>query len=122
MSGDYIIMDAGRLIGKNIDLSEWEKEREIDIYMPAPRHYIWITNIEIPEGYSVKNLDNFNYSVSNDAGGFHSEAEIVDDLVRIKASKYYHHDYEPLSKWPDMLEFLEAANDYVQQKLVFQKL
>ncbi len=120
-AGSYLIVDAGKLIGKNIDLNPKEKDREKDIYMPAPRKYDWIVNIEIPKGYTIEKADNFNFSVENSTGGFMSEAIIGVKYVTLKASKYYLHNYEPIDKWPEMLEFLEAANDFVQQKMVFIK-
>ncbi len=120
-AGNYLIVDAGKLIGKNIDLNPKEKDRKKDIYMTAPRKYDWVVNIEIPEAYTIENVDNFNYSVENSTGGFVSKASIGDKYVTLKASKYYFHNYEPIEKWPEMLEFLEAANDFVQQKMVFIK-
>ena len=71
---NYLIVDAGKLIGKNIDLSPKEKDREEDIYIPTPRQFDWVVNIEIPKGYTIENVDNFNLSVENSTGRFVSEA------------------------------------------------
>jgi hypothetical protein len=120
-AGDYLIVEAGKLIGKNVDLSAREKQRDKDIFMPCPRQYEWYITILIPEGYTIENINNFNYHVENETGGFISRAMVGEKAVTIEATKYYTHNYEPLENWPAMLEFLEAANDFVQQKMVLKK-
>lgn len=121
-SGDYLILEAGRLIGKNIQLNPREKDRKTDIYMPFPRQYNWVINIQVPDGYRPKNLEGFNYSIHNETGGFESEARLIGGLISIHVEKYYKHGYEPLEKWPLLLEYMEAANDFVQQQMVFEKV
>lgn len=121
-SGDYLILSAGKLIGRNIDLNDEEKERDIDIYMPSSRVFKSTIIIDIPKGYTPKNLKDFEVSVNNTTGGFIASAAANDKKVIIKTEKYYLTDYEPVSNWPLMLEFLEAANDFVQKKLVFKKI
>ncbi len=120
-SGNYMIVNAGKLIGLNIDLTPEEKDRKEDVYMPFARRYDWKLVLEVPSGYAVKTTDNFVYDVSNGTGGFRSKVSRQDDQLVIEASKWYNHDFEPLVNWPDMLEVLEAANDFVQQKLVLVK-
>ncbi|MCB0807265.1 MAG: hypothetical protein KDC05_15815 [Bacteroidales bacterium] len=120
-AGNYLILEAGKIMGNNLDLSDNEKERDRDIFMPCPREYKWLVSIDIPEGYTVDKVDNFNLSIENETGGLTSKAEIIGRQVHIRVHKYYNHNYEPLENWPKMLEFLEAANDIVQQKLVFKK-
>ena len=121
-AGNYLILEAGKFIGKNIDLNKEEKERETDIYMPFPRQYEWIVSIEVPEGYMADNIDNLNYNVINKTGGFVSSTLIEKNKVIIHVTKHYNNNYEPLENWNNMLEFLEAANDFVQQKLVLKKI
>jgi hypothetical protein len=67
-------------------------------------------------------VDLLNFSIQNSTGGFSSNATIEDGKVKLKVSKSYLNNYEPLEKWPEMLEFLEAANEFVQQKIVFKKV
>jgi hypothetical protein len=119
-AGEYLIMEVGKIIGRNIDLSPKEKERENDIYMASPRKYEWVVGIDIPDGYTIENVDMLNFSVQNSTGGFSSNTTTEDGKVKLRATKFYLNNYEPLEKWPEMLEFLEAANEFVQQKIVFK--
>jgi hypothetical protein len=120
--GSYLVIELGKLVGKNIDLDEKEKIRSLDVYMPCPRSYGWNIEIKIPDGYAPSGLDVFTRSVENETGGFKSSAFITDNKVVLTASKYYNSNYEPLEHWPALLQVLDAANDLVQQKLVFKKL
>ncbi len=95
--GDYLILEAGKFIGRNINLSPNEKERENDIYMPCPRQNDWVLTIDIPEGYTIENVHNLNYLIENSTIGFSNKAEINDGKVMLTASNYYLHDYHP---WP----------------------
>lgn len=121
-AGEYLILEVGKIIGRNIDLSPKEKERENDIYMASPRKYDWVVSIDIPDGYTIENVDMLNFSIQNSTGGFSSNATIEDGKVKLRATKFYLNNYEPLEKWPEMLEFLEASNEFVQQKIIFKKV
>lgn len=120
-TGNYLLVDAGRLIGANIDLTPEEKNRQQDIYMPGPRYVKWKVVIDLPDGYRIKKANNLEYDVYNQTGGFRSTVMQAGSRIIIDASKWYNHGYEPLENWPEMLQFLEAANDFVQQKLVLEK-
>ena len=120
-TGNYLLIDAGRLIGANIDLTPDEKNRQQDIYMPGSRYVKWKVVIDLPDGYRIKKADNLEYDVFNQTGGFRSTVMQAGSRIIIDASKWYNHGYEPLENWPEMLQFLEAANDFVQQKLVLEK-
>ena len=121
IADDYIIIDVGLLLGKNIDLDENEKARTQDVYMPCPRTFEWYLEIDIPYGYEVSNLSQLNMSIENSTGRFSSEAIVSGDKVIIDAVKYYTHNFEPLDKWPELLAMLEMANSFVQKKLVFRR-
>lgn len=121
-ANNYIVVEAGKMIGRNIDLNAREKERTRDIYMEYPRSYKWVIEIDIPDGYAPGNLENFNMSVENSTGSFTSNGMVNGNKVSLIASKYYTHEYEPVAHWPELLQVLELANAFVQQKLVFKKI
>ena len=119
-AGDYLVLDIGKLMGKNVDFDVDDRERNSDIYMGAPRQYDWEIEVKIPEGYYVDKTDNLEYDVNNSTGSFTSTALSDSSFVRISISKAYNHNYEPVENWPKMLEFLDAANDFFEQKLVLK--
>ena len=121
-TGDYIIIDAGQFIGTNINLSERDKERTEDVHMPSAREFKSSVTIRIPKGYEPANLDEFNISVSNETGCFSSKVDHFGQLVMLNTVKKYYRDYEPVSNWPLMLEFMDAANEFVQKKLVLKRI
>jgi hypothetical protein len=121
-AGNYLVLEIGKIIGRNIDLTPKEKEREYDIYMACPRQYDWLMRVDIPEDYTIDNVSDLNYSIQNSTGGFSSIATIEGSQVRLEVTKYYNHSFEPLTNWPEMLDFIEIANEFVQQKIVFKKV
>ncbi len=120
-AGGYLILDVGKLMGKNIDFDVDDRKRESDIYMDAPRQYDWEIDVEIPEGYYVDKTENLEYDVENNTGFFKSSARLDSTFVHISISKAYKHNYEPAESWEKMLEFLDSANDFYEQKLVLKK-
>ncbi|NOX45435.1 MAG: hypothetical protein GXO89_00475, partial [Chlorobi bacterium] len=120
-AGGYLILDVGKLMGKNIDFDVDDRKRESDIHMDAPRQYDWEIDVEIPEGYYVDKTENLEFDVENNTGFFKSSARLDSTLVHISISKAYKHNYEPAENWEKMLEFLDSANDFYEQKLVFKK-
>jgi hypothetical protein len=120
-AGGYLILDVGKLMGRNVDFDVEDRKRECDIYMDAPRQYDWEMDVKIPDGYYVDKTDNLQFDVENNTGFFKSAVESDASLVHISVSKAYKHNYEPAENWEKMLVFLDAANDFYEQKLVFKK-
>ncbi|MDJ1500100.1 hypothetical protein [Xanthocytophaga agilis] len=121
-NGPNYLLDAGKLISQQIDLQKEEMDRKDDIYMPYARSFVYTITVAIPKGYEVKGLENFNSSVTNTAGGFVSSASVSDGKLSISVKKYYTHNYEKASSWPDMVAFLEAAYHFTQQKILIRKI
>jgi hypothetical protein len=120
-AGGHLVVDMVKLFGKFAEFSEKEKERNADIYMPCPRVLKWYIALDIPEGYSVSNAEVFNGSLANSAGSFECNTSVQDGKLIVEAAKTYNHDYEPLSKWPELLAMLEYSHTLSQQKLVLSK-
>ncbi|MEM8907866.1 MAG: hypothetical protein AAGD05_08480, partial [Bacteroidota bacterium] len=78
--------------------------------------------IELPDGYQIKGLDKLNKSVENATGGFISTAVVEGNELKISTRKFYHNNFEPAANWPMMIEFLEAAYQFTQEKVLFKKI
>lgn len=120
-AGPNYIIEAGKLIGGQVELKEEEMERTYDIYMPYPRSFENFITINIPEGYTVEGVDKLNITTENETGGFQSTAKMEGNQLKIYSHKYYIHNFETANKWPLMTAFLESAYDFTQQKVLLKK-
>ncbi len=116
------LLDAGKLISKQVDLQKEEITRKDDIYMPYARSFIYTITVTIPQGYEVKGLENFTNNVVNTTGGFVSSASVSGNTLTISARKFYNQNYEKAAEWPNMVAFIEAAYHFTQQKLLIKKI
>lgn len=121
-AGNGYLLNIGKLIGKQIDLTKEQLSRKDDIYMPYARSFNYEIEVSIPAGYEVKGLDKIQYNVTNSTGGFVSLAKMEGNTLKVITQKYYTHNYEKVEKWPDMTAFIEAAYTFTQQKLLLQKI
>lgn len=120
-AGKNYIFEIGKLIGKQLSIDEDQVDREHDIYMAFARTFQEEIIVDIPEGYVVEGLDRLNVSVENKTGKFESVASIVDGKLHLNTIKSYSNSSEKVADWPLMLEFLEAAYELSQEKILFKK-
>ena len=95
--------------------------RKENIHLNYPKSFNYNIKIKIPEGYSVSGLDKLNISIDNSTGAFISNTKIEGDSLIIKTSKQYKNNYEPNSNWNLMLEFLDAAHQFTNEKILLKK-
>ncbi len=121
-AGKNLIFEAGKLIGGQVALREDEMEREEDLFMPYARSYQNTIKVTIPEGYTVEGLENLNKKVENETGGFVSSAKLDGQALTIETHKYYLNIFEKAQQWPAMVDFLEAAYKFTQEKILLKKM
>lgn len=121
-AGPNLIVELGKFLTSQIELTKKEKERKDNVYMSFPRKIENEIQFEIPEGYSVSGLEKFNKKVENSAGGFVSTAVQNGNSIVIKISKYYTNYYEPNANWSKMMQFLEEAYQFTQEKILLKKI
>ncbi|HAS45189.1 MAG TPA: hypothetical protein DCS93_32195 [Microscillaceae bacterium] len=119
--GPNYIIEAGKLIGGQVEIKENQRTRKYDIYMDYPRSFEHTINFQVPAGYEVKGVDKFNFKVENETGGFISSATKEGNKVIIKSRKFYKHNFEKAEDWDKMVKFLDAAYQFTQQKLLLSK-
>ncbi|HRE78417.1 MAG TPA: DUF3857 domain-containing protein [Flavobacterium sp.] len=120
-AGNNIIVELGKFLTSQIELSEKEKNRTNNIYMSFPRQIVHEIQFEIPEGYTASGLDKFNKNAENETGGFISSISQNGNLITIKTTKSYNNYYEPNSNWSKMIDFLEDAFQFTQEKILLKK-
>ncbi|GEM_PF-439918 len=120
-AGPNYLLDIGKFIENQVELTEEEKTREYDVYMPFARTYQYEIEFAIPEGYSIQGVDKLNMDVENETGKFISYAKIEGDKLVISTEKSYYSNYEKKEDWPKMIEFLEAAKGFNELQVLLKK-
>ena len=119
-AGENYLIEIGKLITSQIEIDKKEKERKNNIYMVYPRSFENEITVEIPAGYTVAGLEKLNKTVENETGGFVSSATVNGSKLIIKTNKYYKNYYEPNSNWNKMIQFLDAAYQFTQEKILLK--
>jgi hypothetical protein len=120
-AGPNIILQLGKLIEKQTDVPEDQKTRTRDVYMDFPRTFLEEISFTIPEGFTVEGIENLKKKTESDAGGFVSNAEIAGNTLVVKTKKYYTKNTYSPADWPKITNFLAAAEDFYNAKLLLKK-
>jgi hypothetical protein len=121
-AGNNYIVDFGKLITGQIELTPEQRKRAYDINMSFARTVAYQVTVNIPEGYKIEGIENLNKSVINDAGSFVSSTKQEGKSIVVTVRKCYNHAYEPVGGWPQMVAFLDAAADFNKQKVLLKKI
>ena len=117
-----LIFDIGKMIGGQIELDEDDlKERTKDAEINYAKTIENDITLELPEGYKAEGIENLNMSVENDFGVFISEAKMEDNKLKVNTMKIYKKQTVPAKEWPKMIEMLELAFKFSQQKIILKK-
>jgi hypothetical protein len=121
-AGNNYIVDFGKLITGQIELTTEQRTRSYDINMSYARTVAYQVTVNIPEGYKVEGIENLSKSVINDAGSFVSTTKQEGNSLVLTVRKCYNHAYEKAASWPQMIAFLDAAADFNKQKVLLKKI
>ena len=121
-AGSNYIIEIGRFIGGQIEVVDDKRNRNVGVYMNYPRTFEYHIKFKIPKGFKVVGLDKLNKNVTNSAGAFISSATIKDNVLEVISSKQYKNNYEPKENWSKMLEFLDEANQFKNEKILLKKI
>jgi hypothetical protein len=119
--GNYII-EIGKMLTKQVEITKKEKERKNNIYSPYPRTFENEITLEIPAGYVASGIEKLNKKVQNETGEFISSAKIDGNKLIIKSTKKYNNYYWPNSNWNKMISFLDEAYQFTQEKILLKKI
>lgn len=120
-AGNNVIVEVGKLIGEQVEIDAEDKVRTVDIYQSYPRSFENEVILEIPEGYTVSGSEKLNKKVENATGGFVSSAKVEGNKLIVKTQKYYKNYFEPQKNWQQMIDFLDAAYQFTQEKVLLKK-
>lgn len=120
-AGNNYIVEIGKMLTKQVEITKKEKERKNNIYSAYPRTYENEIIFEIPAGYTVTGIEKLNKKVQNETGQFTSTATIQGNKLSIKSLKQYNKYYSPNSDWKKMISFLDEAYQFTQEKILLKK-
>ena len=120
-AGNNLIVEIGKIQGQPLTIKPEQRKRDLDVYMSSPRSIEYHIQLKIPDGYKAEGVEALNKKVVNETGFFTTEATLTSETVNIRVKKHYLHCYEPAANWNKMVEFLDAAGDWTNAKLLLKK-
>lgn len=120
-AGKKLLVNLPGLMGGQLQIRKEERDaRSFDIDVRYPRKLKWQINLAIPAGYTVEGVEGLNTKVDNETGAFTSEAVVKDGVLTVTIEKVYKQKNIAKDKWPQMLQFVDAAYDFTH-KLILLK-
>jgi hypothetical protein len=120
-AGKNLIVEIGKLIEKQTEIKEDQKNRTRDVFMAFARSFSHEMTFKIPAGYRVEGLENLNKKIENATGGFISTATVANGVVTIKTKKFYTKSTYTAAEWKQLTPFLIAANEFYTAKILLKK-
>jgi hypothetical protein len=121
-AGNHLLVAVPSLIESQLFINQDERIRQYDADMGFPRTMTWEINFTVPEGYKAIGVDNLASTVDNDAGYFMSMAKMEGNRVKLLVKKQYKKINVKKEEWPKMLQFLDAAYNFSQKKILLKKI
>jgi hypothetical protein len=124
-AGNKIIIKIGDIIGPQVEMYQ-EKPRQFPMEIDYPHILERKINFTIPDGYTIKNLDDLNINHTyQDKGqttmGFTSSYKLENNLVKIVILEEYRRANYPLAQFEDFKKVINAAADFNKVALVLEK-
>ena len=121
-AGNNYIVEVGKLVGPVTQVEEKQRQRSIDVYMSGARSFSYDINIDIPNGYRVKGIEDLNKQVKNTTGWLTVKATVNGSVLNVKVDRTYLHNFEKADQWPKLLETIDAMYDLSKQKVLLEKI
>lgn len=124
-AGNNILYKAGETIGRQMEMYQ-EHPRILPVEVYYPHKYTRTLKIILPDGYSIKNLDNFNFDKKLNVDGetvaafTSSYVQNGNEIVVTNLEYYEILDY-PLDVFEEYRAVINAAADFNKVTLVISK-
>ena len=124
-AGNKLIIKIGDIIGQQVEMYQ-EKPRQFSMEIDFPHVLERHIRFTIPDGYTVKNLDDIKIShVVTEKGqptvGFTSTYILEGNVVKIHIMEEYRKTSYPLSQFEEFKKVINAAADFNKVVLVLEK-
>jgi hypothetical protein len=109
------------LIGGQAQVKPEDRQRKYDIDVRYPRTLTWDINFTVPAGYTVKGLTGLNQEIDNEAGTFTTKAVMEGNVLKLSVKKAYKQAKINKENFSKMLEFIDAAYNFSQRRILLKK-
>ena len=121
-AGKDFILNIGKFIGPQMEMYQ-EKDRKLGVESFYERRYDRTLRIEIPEGYSVKNLEVLNFDLSAEFDGeekmkFSSTFELKGNSLEVNIEEFYKVIRVSLDKYEEYRKVVNGAADFNKISLI----
>jgi hypothetical protein len=120
-AGNNYLISIPALMGGQTQVKPEDRIRKYDLNVRNPRAYTWEISFAIPAGYTVKGLADLNISVENETGLFTSKAVVEGTILKLSIKKAYKQTQIKKEDFGKMLEFIDAAYDFSQRRILLKK-
>lgn len=125
-AGNKILFKIGEIIGQQAEMYQ-EKTRELPIDMPYSNQQLRSIIVNIPEGYSIKNLNDLNLNVQHTKKGikgcgFNSSYTLNGNILTVKIVEEYKDVHYELIDYEPFRSVINAAADFNKVVLVLEKI
>ena len=126
-AGKNYIFSIGKVIGKQTDLYQ-EKERKYAVDLYYPKKYSHTITLNIPDGYTIKNIDNlvFSKQLKDDEnkeiiGSFTTIAKLEGNILKISIEEFYNFTHLEKEKYNEYRDLINTAFDFYKSSVVLSK-
>jgi hypothetical protein len=120
-AGKSILVKLPGFLTSQLKISGDERTRQFDAYLTTQKSFKYQIRFTVPYGFKVLGLNDLNKKVENETGSFVSEAKLENGVVILQATKIYKQNIVTKEEWPKMLEWLDAAYNFSQQKILLRQ-
>lgn len=124
-AGEKILLKVGELIGPQVEMYQ-ETERKLAVESEFNRRYYRELTINIPKGYTAKNLDELNFNEVYEEDGeviatFVSNYTYTNNTVKVIIEEYYNKIDWPIELFETYRKIINAAADFNKVVLYIEK-
>ena len=120
-AGKSLLVSIPSLVSSQLQIKGDERTRQYDIDVRYARQIKWTISFTIPAGYNVYGLEDLQNKIENETGGFVSTASVAGGKLVIVATKTYKQPLINKANWPIMLQWIDAAYNFSQKKILLRK-
>jgi len=125
LAGNKFLFKVGSLIGPQVELYS-ENKRNLPVYDNYKRTFDREIEIEIPEGYQIKNLNDLKINEEFVRDGetiliFSSDYIINSNVLKINIEEYYDQIYFDVNEYADYRRVVNSASDFSKTILIIEK-
>jgi hypothetical protein len=120
-AGKNFLVSVPGLMGGQVQVKPEDRQRKFDIDVRYPRMFTWDINFTIPAGYTVKGVTGLNQEIDNEIGAFTTKAVLEGNILKINVKKIYKQAKINKENFSKMLEFIDAAYNFSQRRILLKK-